>query len=48
MHITPRLEGVLVKSYNVLICCGPWLSDGWIERTVLQQNKGALWHFAQK
>ena len=45
--ITPWFEKVLIKMWCVLKCCGCWLSDGWIEKTVLHQNNWAWWDFAQ-
>ena len=43
MHITTRIERVLIRSKIVLICCGHWLSDGWIEEEkMFYQNNGVF------
>ena len=42
MHITPRIELLLFKSWNVLLCWGRWLSDGWIEKSMFHENIGAF------
>ena len=48
MHITPRIENVLIKSKSVLKCWDCWLSDDWVDKTVLNLENGALWDFTQK
>ena len=45
MHITPKIEKVMIKSKGVLKCWNRWLSDCLVEKTVLNQICGALWDF---
>ena len=38
MHITHRLENVLIKSSGVQKCSGRWFSDGEVEKPVLHKK----------
>ena len=48
MHITHRIEKVLIKISVVLKCCGCWFPDGWVKKNLLHKENGAGWDFAQK
>ena len=49
MHITPRIEKVLIKSKSVLKCWEHWLSDGLVEKIGIKCFflNVALWDFTQ-
>ena len=48
IHIVPRVEKVSITSLSVLKCWKGWLSDEWIEKTVVDQNNCAWRDFTQK
>ena len=42
MHITPRIEKVLMKSENVLICLDLWILDGLVKKKSFEPNKACF------